>query len=220
MNEFLLKVSRDHFLPFETTHMWSVNLAVKHQSYYHHCQPKRRPVMRLMVFRMSRHGGAVRILSYELLGFKNLLSFASHKSRVNRWLDPKVCSIPRWKKIDCCCPTLCKGYSSCGTKKGLWRDKPVNTSFWNLHLGFWRPFQSHAGSSPSSWVLASLSITCWFQRLTERIPMDYRNDCKGNRRLLIIRQWISSISYFLKLLHQIKLSVILVEVHYYLIFYF
>ena len=29
---------------------------------------------------MSRHGGAVRILSYELLGFKNLLSFASHKS--------------------------------------------------------------------------------------------------------------------------------------------
>ena len=32
---------------------------------------------------MSRHGGAVRILSYELLGFKNLLTFASHKSRVN-----------------------------------------------------------------------------------------------------------------------------------------
>ena len=35
---------------------------------------------------MSRHGGAVRILPQELLEFKNLLSFASHKSRVNRWL--------------------------------------------------------------------------------------------------------------------------------------
>ena len=34
--------------------------------------------------KVSRHGGAVRILSYELLGFKNLLSFASHKSRVNQ----------------------------------------------------------------------------------------------------------------------------------------
>ena len=29
---------------------------------------------------MSRHVGAIRILSLELLGFKNLLSFASHQS--------------------------------------------------------------------------------------------------------------------------------------------
>ena len=41
---------------------------------------------------MSRHGGAVRILSYELLGFKNLLSFASHISRVNRWLVNEITS--------------------------------------------------------------------------------------------------------------------------------
>ena len=34
----------------------------------------------------SRHEGAIRILPEELLGFKNLLSFASHKWRVNRWL--------------------------------------------------------------------------------------------------------------------------------------
>ena len=30
--------------------------------------------------KMSRHGGAIRILSKEILGFKNLLSLASHKS--------------------------------------------------------------------------------------------------------------------------------------------
>ena len=35
---------------------------------------------------MRRHGGARRILSLELLGFKNLLSPASLYSRVNRWL--------------------------------------------------------------------------------------------------------------------------------------
>ena len=35
---------------------------------------------------MRRHGGAGRILSLELLGFKNLLSPASLYSRVNRWL--------------------------------------------------------------------------------------------------------------------------------------
>jgi hypothetical protein len=34
----------------------------------------------------SRHEGAIRILPEELLGFKNLLSFASHKWKVNRWL--------------------------------------------------------------------------------------------------------------------------------------
>ena len=34
---------------------------------------------------MRRHGGARRILSLELLGFKNLLSPASLYSRVNRW---------------------------------------------------------------------------------------------------------------------------------------
>ena len=33
-----------------------------------------------MKLEMSRHVGAIRILSLELLGFKNLLSFASHQS--------------------------------------------------------------------------------------------------------------------------------------------
>lgn len=39
----------------------------------------------------SRHEGAIRILPEELLGFKNLLSFASHKWRVNRWLAYNRC---------------------------------------------------------------------------------------------------------------------------------
>jgi len=46
---------------------------------------------------MRRHGGARRILSLELLGFKNLLSPASLYSRVNRWqiLKPKMSSNDR-----------------------------------------------------------------------------------------------------------------------------
>jgi hypothetical protein len=48
----------------------------------------------------SRHEGAIRILPEELLGFKNLLSFASHKWRVNRWLVNRFPLNPRGKGLN------------------------------------------------------------------------------------------------------------------------
>ena len=52
---------------------------------------------------MRRHGGARRILSLELLGFKNLLSPASLYSRVNRWQR-----ISKTKKINIWWWNLCE----------------------------------------------------------------------------------------------------------------
>ena len=100
---------------------------------------------------MRRHGGARRILSLELLGFKNLLSPASLYSRVNRWL------LKRWnlKTI-----LLTLEYTSLGKENRLLNTKELpKYNYISLATPRFYSLRKYLSrKNKNAWPIASLTI--------------------------------------------------------------
>ena len=104
---------------------------------------------------MRRHGGARRILSLELLGFKNLLSPASLYSRVNRWLSvdgSMVCESLFFSSLSCLLVTdvrmSVRNQDAALEREFFWKENEKPKMSLRLLVA--------GGSCPSSWPWINL----------------------------------------------------------------